>query len=75
MTNIYTFLSVSSVAAVLMAGTVQAQSLPPEGPVSVSLQNVSTNEEVNRFDLLEYQVFCDPFNPKTPWCCDPDSCP
>ena len=35
MANVYSVLSMSSVATVLMAGNVQAQSIPPEGPVSV----------------------------------------
>jgi hypothetical protein len=32
MANVYSVLSMSSVATVLMAGNVQAQSIPPEGP-------------------------------------------
>ena len=32
MANVYSALSMSSVANVLMAGNVQAQSIPPEGP-------------------------------------------
>jgi hypothetical protein len=35
MANVYSVLSMSSVATVLMVGNVQAQSIPPEGPVSV----------------------------------------
>ena len=35
MANVYSALSMSSVATVLMVGNVQAQSIPPEGPVSV----------------------------------------
>jgi hypothetical protein len=35
MANVYSVLSMSSVATVLMAGNVPAQSIPPEGPVSV----------------------------------------
>ncbi len=35
MANVYSALSMSSVATVLTAGNVQAQSIPPEGPVSV----------------------------------------
>ena len=35
MANVYSVLSMSLVAAVLMAGNVQAQSIPPEGSVFV----------------------------------------
>ena len=35
MANVYSVLSMSSIATVLMAGNVPAQSIPPEGPVSV----------------------------------------
>jgi hypothetical protein len=35
MANIYSVMSVSSVAAALIVGNVHAQSIPPEGPVSV----------------------------------------
>jgi hypothetical protein len=36
MAIIYALLALSSFAVVLTAGTVQAQGLPPEGPVSVT---------------------------------------
>ena len=35
MTNIYSVLSMSSVAVALMVGNVHAQSIPQEGPISV----------------------------------------
>lgn len=34
--NVHSILSMSSVATVLMAGNVQAKSIPPEGPVSAT---------------------------------------
>jgi hypothetical protein len=36
MANVYSVLSMSSVATALMAGDVEAQSIPPEGPVPVT---------------------------------------
>jgi len=36
MAIIHAFLALSSVAVVLTTGNVQAQSLPPEGPLSVT---------------------------------------
>jgi hypothetical protein len=58
MANAYSVLSISSVATVLVVGNVQAQSIPPEGPVCVISTAATIPAPANCGDQFDLSAFC-----------------